>query len=153
MDPVTHALTGWLVSAGCGADRRTRTMAMAVAIAPDLDWAPVLWSGPVLRVHRAVGHNLWVGLLLAVMLGARGAHRLRAVAILYLAFLSHLAWDLTFTDWPQRVLWPVSDWSVPSLGMAPLSRTHFACFIGVAVATLLVMLRTGHNPLERRAQS
>ena len=61
MDPVTHGLTGWLIATGFHTDARTRTLAIASAIAPDLDWAPLLWGGDVQAIHRVVGHNVKVG--------------------------------------------------------------------------------------------
>ena len=116
MDLVTHGLTGWLIATGLRADARTRTFAAVAAIAPDVDWAPILWGGDVLTVHRAVGHNVWVGVPLAAMLAVRSGARWRSAAAFYLAFLSHLAWDLTFVDWPESCCGRYR--STPSLRLA-----------------------------------
>jgi hypothetical protein len=148
MDPVTHALTGWLTATACGADVRTRSIAMAVAVAPDLDWAPLLWGGPVLSVHRVVGHNLWVGLPLAAIFGLAGARWWRSAGVLYLAFLSHLAWDAAFTVWPQKLLWPLSGQAFGTIGWSPLSLPYFISIAVVFLTTMLVMHRTGFSPLE-----
>ncbi len=53
MDPVTHGLTGWLIATGLQADARTRTFAAVAAIAPDVDWAPILWGGDVVLRQNA----------------------------------------------------------------------------------------------------
>ena len=146
MDPVTHGLTGWLIATGLRADARTRTFAAVAAIAPDFDWAPILWGGDVLTVHRAVGHNVWVGVPLAAMLAVRSGERWRSAAAFYLAFLSHLAWDLTFVDWPEKLLWPLSQHAFPTLGWQPLSAQHLLSLGAVCACTVVVMIWTGFSP-------
>ena len=148
MDPVTHGLTGWLIATGLRADARTRTFAAVAAIAPDVDWAPILWGGDVLTPHRAVGHNVWVGVPLAAILAVRSGKRWRSAAAFYLAFLSHLAWDLTFVDWPEKLLWPLSQHAFPTLGWQPLSAQHLLSLGAVCACTVVVMIWTGFAPWE-----
>jgi membrane-bound metal-dependent hydrolase YbcI (DUF457 family) len=148
MDPATHGLTGWLIATGLRADTRTRGLAVVAAIAPDLDWAPILWGGDVLTVHRTIGHNLWVGLPLAAALSLWGTRWRRSAVVLYLAFLSHLAWDLTFVDWPEKLLWPLSQHEFQTLGWGPWSAPHLLSLGAVCACTAIVMLRTGFTPWE-----
>jgi hypothetical protein len=148
MDPATHGLTGWLIASGLGTDARTRGLAVAAAIAPDLDWAPILWGGDVLAVHRTVGHNVWIGVPLAAALALWGASWWRSAIALFLAFLSHLAWDLTFVDWPLKLLWPLAHTDFPTLGWRPWSVPHLLSIGAVCACTIVVMARTGSTPWD-----
>jgi membrane-bound metal-dependent hydrolase YbcI (DUF457 family) len=119
---LAHAAAGYLVyeiARPAGSHRPALlTAAVALAIAPDLDFLPGLLVGQPGAYHRGVTHTLGAAVLAAVvaLVTARrfGLGRPWAVAVwVWAAWISHLVLDAVTADVKPphggRFLWPLSE--------------------------------------------
>ncbi len=122
MDPVTHGLTGALISNLFPRKKATLAMAVLASLAPDLDYISRLWGLDIfLRYHRGITHGIVALAVVPFLLGLMGRWSARKNLLFYsfLAYVCygvHIAMDLT-TQYPTRVLSPL-DWTAYSLDLA-----------------------------------
>jgi hypothetical protein len=116
MNVEAHLAAGWVL-AHCAPRslRESRAFRGAVtfaAMAPDLDAISYVFGERAYATyHHAVGHNLFFGLLVSIVLTGLPAFRgRRGTVLLYtqLAFYSHFFGDYYFTRFPLEAFWPLS---------------------------------------------
>ncbi|HHN65959.1 MAG TPA: metal-dependent hydrolase [Nitrospirae bacterium] len=151
MDPVTHGLTGVMLSNLFPRKKGTLLVALFASLAPDLDYVTRFWGTEVfLRYHRGITHGIGALLLVPLLVGiaARRAYRGRLlffVMLSYLCYGVHIAMDL-MTQYPTRVLSPL-DWSAYSLGIAFIIDPY------VSAAIVLAILFSMRKSVNRRLAS
>jgi len=119
MDPVTHGLTGVVLS-NLGIQRKHALWVLIISsLAPDFDYITRLWGADVfLRYHRGITHGVLalfaVPLVIGLLFGRRKDF-LRYFFLSLLAYGSHLFMDLT-NQYGTRILSPF-DWDPYALDL------------------------------------
>jgi membrane-bound metal-dependent hydrolase YbcI (DUF457 family) len=124
------------------------TLVIAAGFLPDLDGLTLLGGWRFYRTyHRVIGHGLLMTLLGPLGLAWVGSEWLGDSFLplwgwLQLSLVCHLFLDVTFYDWPVKLLWPVSDqaWALGLLAWNDLVPTGL---LYVAAAAALVDRRAG----------
>ncbi len=122
MDPVTHALTGAMLS--CLPPKRQKTMLVLVSasLLPDIDYITRAFGADVfLRYHRGITHGILAAFIVPLIIGAvcRGIFKKGFIYYTLIGFLGysvHLLMDLT-NQYPTRILSPL-DWSNYSMNLS-----------------------------------
>ena len=162
----THLLAGWAVAngvellPGAGLDAHGRRLTVVASLAPFLDGIPILWNYRRFQeVHHEYTFGLPVGAVVVVLLAvaAGRGRRLRTGVACALAFTTNAVIDMFTTNWPVRLLFPLSEfrWAVNELLsdfviyrlIGPASDL---LFIGLAVVIYLRWRRTPFELLGRR---
>ncbi len=154
----THVLSGW-VAASLVRDLtpRERALAMVAATAPDLDGLAILAGREAFETyHHVVGHNLFFGLLVTLVVIAWSRHK-RAMAILSFGlFHLHLVMDSfgSGRDWGISYLWPLvqREWVNPWRWNF-VSWQNMVAAYGLLLVTVILAMRQGRTPLETIAPS
>ena len=153
----THILSGWVVaSAVPRLTPRERGLAMLAASLPDLDGLGLLVSRDAYETyHHVLGHNLFAGLVLTVVLLLFTQHPAPRTAFLYLGlFHLHLVMDSfgSGMDWGIAYLWPVvkREWMNP-WRWGFFSWQNLTAAYGLVAVTFVIAARAGRTPLETLA--
>ena len=117
MDPITHGLTGVVLS-NIGFKRKAVFwVSLLSSIAPDFDYVTRLWGPDVfLRYHRGITHGILALFIVPVIIGiifGRKKDFFYYSFISFLAYAAHIFMDLT-NQYGTRVLSPL-DWQQYSL--------------------------------------
>ncbi len=138
MDPVTHGLTGALLSNLFPRKRAVLTVLLVASLAPDLDYITRLWGADVfMRYHRGITHGVAALLLFTLLMGLsidRGKGFLFYASLSFLGYGTHLVMDLV-NQYPVRILSPL-DWSRYSLDLVFIIDPYIsgAVLLGVVLA-------------------
>jgi len=117
MSPFTHFLIGWSVATSCNLTRKERTFVTIAGIAPDIDGAGlildflgshqeqalVFWG----KYHHISGHNIGLGLFLAIAAFAMSTRRWLVSFLVMVSFHLHLVGDLLGSKGPDGYQWPI----------------------------------------------
>jgi len=107
----THILAGWCLGNSFQLTARERLLCMIAAEIADLDGIGIISSiEAYLDYHHVLGHNVFVGILIVVVLSMI-SRRLLMVPILTLSFASHLVLDSfgSGEGWGLSLFYPLSD--------------------------------------------
>ncbi len=121
MDPVTHALTGFLLPHLGFKRKASLTVSVISSLAPDLDYITMFMSPlDFLKYHRGITHGVLALFLFPLLVGLLLRYKFKGGFFYYasLSFLSyglHLFMDLT-TQYGTMVLSPL-DWTRYSLNL------------------------------------
>ena len=110
MSPITHGMIGWIISQPLE-KRRDRIIVTAASLLPDFDGAGAIISiDYYARYHHIFGHNIFFGLLLALIALKFGVDKIKASILVFLSFNSHILGDLLGSGaaWGLPYLWPVN---------------------------------------------
>ena len=152
----SHGGLGWaLGTLAPGSDRALRAWCVTAAVAPDVDAVSYLFGDVAYsRYHHTFGHNVFLGV---VVVGAaawqqrrRSPRRLAALlALVVIAFGSHLVADAKLSAYPIEPFWPLSRAAYefhPNLGLAAPINTWLV-YVSFAVIALLALWKR-ISPLE-----
>lgn len=112
MNPITHALLGWAVAeTRSDLGMRERGLIVAAAVAPDLDGLGFVAESSLFlfsKYHHVLAHNLFAGLLFALLAAALARTRRVWTALLaFVAFHTHILGDLAGGRGPDDYQWPI----------------------------------------------
>jgi inner membrane protein len=172
MSPVTHFLTGWLISnIPDNLNRRDRAIITLSGVAPDLDSLgivaelltrgsehPLLWWS---EYHHVAGHNLGFSLFVVFIAFFLAVRRWETTGLALLSFHLHLLEDLAGArgpdgyQWPFSYLLPFSDgWEWAWGGQWELNAWPNFVVTGAALAlTFYLAWRRGYSPIEMFSRS
>jgi hypothetical protein len=103
-----HAMLGWTIGLVGGGDVRLRRYSTLAAVLPDIDALPALVSGDMYATHHhTFGHNVFLWGLAVGLIWWR-LRSLRAGAVVFLSFGSHLLADAYFSGLDLYLFWPCS---------------------------------------------
>lgn len=130
MDPVTHGLSGALLSQ-LGFRQKTALAVLIIsAMAPDLDYIAGFWgTDALLHYHRGITHSILALFLFPVIMGVAFLSRggfLYNFGLSFLGYASHLGLDLT-NQYGTRLL-------------SPFTETAYALDITFIIDPLLILL-------------
>ena len=165
MSPFTHLLGGWMVANITPMRRRERAAVTLAAVVPDLDGAGLVvdlfqrgihteFAPHYEAYHRMLGHNVFVGIAIAVVCYAVARERRWLVASLgLLSFHTHLLGDLvgsrgpTPSDiWPIYYLWPLSSHPFAWSGQWALNAwPNIALTFILLMGTIYLAWRRGYS--------
>lgn len=170
MNPVTHMLVGWGVANVARLNRRERACVTLAAVVPDLDGFgvvvdlatrttadPTEWWG---AYHHVLGHNIGLGLVVAVTGFAISTRRWLVMVLSVLSFHLHLLGDVIGArgpdgeHWPIPYLLPFSDaWQLEWSGQWELNAwPNFVISIVLLALTFYIAWRRGTSPVEMVSQ-
>jgi len=121
MDPVTHTLSGMVLSNFTARRKAYFWAAVVSSVLPDMDYVTRLWGLDVfLRYHRGITHGIMAAVaapfVLAIMLRMIAGYGFLPFFVISLAgYALHLLMDLT-NQYGTRILSPL-DWDQYSLGL------------------------------------
>ncbi|MBI4210719.1 MAG: metal-dependent hydrolase [Candidatus Diapherotrites archaeon] len=110
-----HGLISFLAAFPFTKDRRLLLLAFLAGMMPDLDGIPVLFDR---ELFYALHHELLNPLIYAVLFGLVFALALsrfakmdfkKSFAVFAASYALHPLTDAVFTDWPVKLLWPLSN--------------------------------------------
>jgi hypothetical protein len=109
----THVMSGWCIGASLPLTARERLACVLTASGADLDGMSLAWGWAAYRRwHHVLGHNVFFGLLLALLCARLAApgHRVMMTAMGLVLFHVHLVLDYygSGSGWPIYYLWPFS---------------------------------------------
>lgn len=117
MNPITHALVGWVLAEPWLARRRDRGLVVLAGVLPDLDGlglpvelATRTWDTPLAWYtdwHRVLCHNLLFCVLVAGASAALAHRRARVALWVVLSTHLHLLGDLVGSRGPDGRVWAV----------------------------------------------
>jgi inner membrane protein len=147
----SHAGLGWALGVLTpGADRRLRAWAVVAAIVPDIDAAAYLFGDEAyMNYHHTFGHNVFLGVSLALVAGWHHPKHLLAALVTAVAFASHILTDMKLSAYPVVLFWPASRSEyefTPNLGLGAPINTWLVYLSGV-LAVLLAVVKDV-SPLE-----
>ncbi len=166
MNPVTHLLIGWSAANTCGLSKRERLLVTVAGIMPDIDGLGIIpdiltrntahhlqWWG---KYHHQLGHNLGMGLMVALAAFCLAARRRVTAALAAAAFHLHLLCDLLGARGPDGDQWPIpyllpfsNAWQLSWEGQWALNAWPNFVITGIALAvTFFVAWKRGLSPLE-----
>lgn len=115
MSPITHFLTGWVLSSAAGLDRRSRAVASFACVVPDVDGLgiipelltrgskhPLLWFS---EYHHDL-HTLFFALIVSLFVFGISRRWLLA-GLAFASFHVHLLEDLLGSRGPDGYTWPI----------------------------------------------
>lgn len=168
MNPITHALAGWLVANAAVLDRRDRMIVTAASVAPDVDGlglvvdlatrsgsSPTQWFA---EYHHILTHNLLFALLVGIASLILTKRRGLTVFLVLFAFHLHLLGDLIGArgpapegyQWPILYMWPLSEavaWTWR--GQWELNAwPNFLITMAALLLTIFLAWKRGYSPLE-----
>jgi len=154
----THVLSGWVVASAIPElTPRERLLAMAAATAPDLDGlAIVLGRDAFETYHHVIGHNLFFGVLVTLLVARWSSHKRTMTLLAFGLFHLHLVMDSfgSGCDWGISYLWPLvrSEWVNP-WRWEFFSWQNLVAAYGLLLVTFVIAARQGQTPLEAIAPS
>lgn len=110
MTPITHGLIGWSVSQSL-VNRKDRILVTAASLIPDIDGIGVVISLEYYaKYHHVIGHNLLLALIISLFAYMYCKEKLKAAALTFLSFHTHLLGDLlgSGSGWGILYWWPFS---------------------------------------------
>lgn len=146
MDPVTHGLTGAVISNIFPKRKATLALMLIASLAPDVDYITRLWGLDIfLRYHRGLTHGVLSLILFSLFAGIITSTIIRKGFFYYmmLSFTGygiHLLMDLT-NQYPTRILSPI-DWSKYSLNLTFIIDPYI---IGALIVALALIRRKKAN--------
>lgn len=111
MTPVSHGMIGWLIAQPL-IHRRDRILVTVAALVPDLDGLGLAVSLDYYsKYHHVFGHNVFLGLLLALVTLLYGIEKFKCAMLVFVAFNSHIFTDLlgSGVGWGVPYFWPLND--------------------------------------------
>ena len=165
MNPVTHALTGWVLGQSAVHERRDIALITAGTLLPDLDGLgiiaekltagsahPLLWYT---EFHHRLGHNLLAGLLCGFAVWAAARDRARAAFLAVFGFHLHLLEDILGSGGPDGERWTIpyllpfrSDFVIDWTGQWPIEAWPNLLLTFLLLAATLWLARThGFSPM------
>jgi hypothetical protein len=166
MNPASHFLIGWTVANSVNITRRDRALVAVSGVIPDIDGigiiaevltentsTPLIWYS---KYHHVFGHNLIVGVFLAVVVFLFGVKRWAASFLALLVFHLHLLGDLVGSRGPDGYQWPIpyffpfsTDWQLTWAGQWELNAwPNIVITMVVLGITLYQTWKYGRSPLE-----
>lgn len=165
MSPVTHFLTGWVLAAGAGLDRRERAVVTVAAVIPDVDGLgalaelltrnsqhPLLWFS---EYHHTL-HTLAFAVVVSIGAFFVSGRKLMPTVLSFVAFHLHLLEDLVGSrgpdgfDWPIPYLSPFSTrWNWTWAGQWQLNAwPNVALTLVLLCVTLWLAVKRGYSPVD-----
>ena len=164
MSPITHLLLGWTVANGAPSlTPRARAAVTLAGVAPDIDGIGVIWdlvsrSGNFefyQRYHHVFGHNLFFGLLIALLGLLFGVRKWLVAALMFLSFHLHLLGDIIGSRgqgsdfWAVPYFWPLSTREFSWTGQWPLNGWQNFILTGLLLALMFYWAgKRGYSPIE-----
>ncbi len=118
MNPATHFLAGWLIANVDHLERRDRTLVTLASVIPDVDGLGILSDiaskghGVGLtaygQYHHVLAHNVFFGLVLAIVAYAVSKKRGFTALLVLLSFHIHLLGDLLSGRGPDGTVWSIA---------------------------------------------
>jgi inner membrane protein len=155
-----HFLIGWHLARRVTPDIRARRWIGWAGVVPDLDGIGLLVDVATQRSnfyqtwHHLTGHNVFAGLLVAVLAGGF-CRSVRISIAAGVSFHLHLIADLISgrgpdgSGWPILYFWPFSRQEWQWAGQWRLDAwPNTAVFVGLLIWTVLSTRRIGRSPLE-----
>ena len=109
-----HGLIPYFMVLPFTKSKKLRLLAFVAGMLPDLDGIPLLFDMNLYyQLHHELFHAPIYGLLLAIPIAILlskyfGMNRNKAAIVFAAAFISHPLTDVLFTNWPVKLLWPIS---------------------------------------------
>jgi len=145
-------MSGWIAANCLTLSARERFLAMIAAAIPDIDGLGIIiGEEKYLDYHHVVGHNLLLAVLVAAILTAFSAARVKAFVLYFALFHLHLLMDLFGSGelWTIKYFWPFSDREFSTeLGWALFSWQNLTAGGIALLLTLVIACRCGRTPLE-----
>ena len=166
MNPASHFLIGWTVANSVDIPRRDRALVALSGILPDIDGigimaelltentkSPLIWYS---KYHHVLGHNLMVGLILAVAVFMLSVRRWMSAFLALLVFHLHLLGDIAGSRGPDGYQWPIPyffpfshDWKLTWDGQWQLNAwPNILVSLLMLALTLYIAWKRGRSPLE-----
>ena len=169
MSPVTHFLTGWVLSNSWALDRRDRAIITLACVVPDVDGLGIIVdlatrhsqhpTGWLSSFHHSL-HTLLFALVVTVISLVIARRRVRTAALVLVSFHLHLLEDLLGSRGPDGYQWPIP-YLMPFSDVADLSWRgqwalnawpNFAITIALLVVTFYLAWSRGFSPPEMVSQ-
>jgi hypothetical protein len=166
LNPASHFLISWTVANSIDIPYRDRNLVTLSGILADIDGVGIiaevltentttalLWYS---RYHHILGHNLFVGLILAAAVFLFGRRKLISASLAVLVFHLHLLGDLIGSRGPDGYQWPIpylfpfsKQWTFTWQGQWELNAwpNFLVTLIVLGIASYLTWNR-GRSPLE-----
>jgi membrane-bound metal-dependent hydrolase YbcI (DUF457 family) len=165
MSPVTHFLTGWVISNCAKLNRKERAIVTLACVAPDLDGLgivpelltrnsshPLLWF----TFYNHALHTMVFALVIAALAFALAGRRWKAAALALVSFHVHLVQDLLGSRGPDGYQWPIPYLSpfLPKVQLTWSGQWGLNAWPNVAITVVLLAItlwmaaRRGFSPLE-----
>lgn len=144
MDPLSHVMTGWLLSRPLE-EKRDRLIVTALTLSADLDGLTLIRSKELYwKWHHVCGHNAFAALLATAAAACLAKDRGKAALLAAAGFHLHLLMDLVGSgeDWGIAYGWPLFEHVFRS--RPPLLWEHNAWQnVVIAAFLMFVVLRLG----------
>jgi hypothetical protein len=148
----THILSGWCVGNCVQFSPRERLFCMTAAAIADVDGLGFFVSDELYwRFHHYLGHNLFFGVAVSLLMAAWSRRRLAAFAMYVTLFHLHLAMDLVGSGpgWAIYYFWPISNTGYRTTLVWELSSWQNTVAAGTLLAwTLAIAYVARRTPLE-----
>ena len=136
-----HAFIGYIAIAPFTKDRKLRLLGFIGGLWPDLDAISLLFGNEAYLHYHKLMHPLVFGVLFGVLAAIIAGRffkmgRMKSFAAFTAGFFLHIFFDLFFTDWAIRLLWPFSQ----QLFIWPLFINQFILLHAMATLAFLVVL-------------
>ncbi|HIH10070.1 MAG TPA: hypothetical protein HA254_05385 [Candidatus Diapherotrites archaeon] len=109
-----HGLLAFFIVAAFTSDNRLKILALAAGLLPDLDGIAILSDYNLfMALHHELLHPPVYGIIFAAI-AAFALHRIaimdwkQSFAVFAFAYMLHPVTDVILTDWPVKLLWPLS---------------------------------------------
>jgi len=171
MNPITHFLAGWTIANTAKLSKNERAAVTLAGIAPDIDGIGIIaekltassrhpltwWSD----YHHVLAHNLFFGLLLAMVCLFIAKKKWPVAALAFLSFHIHLLGDVIGgggpdgEHWPIPYLWPLTQ----KIQLAWQGQWALNAWQNIVITALLLIVvfilawRRGYSPIEMLSSS
>ncbi|HEQ79322.1 MAG TPA: metal-dependent hydrolase [Euryarchaeota archaeon] len=106
---ISHLLFGWVIGNYSLLEKRDRALAVAAAMAPDLDALSYVFGRSYYEAfHHEFFHSIAFCVFITLLMLPFAKEKIRGGFGIFAAGLSHLFADLIGTSWPMPLLWPFS---------------------------------------------
>lgn len=148
---LVHGLVAYFIVLPFTKSRKLRLLAFAAGMLPDLDGVPLLFDMNLYyQLHHELLHAPIYGVLLAIPVALLlskyfGMSRNKTALVFASAFMAHSITDVFFTNWPVKILWPISaqQFSYPIF----ISYNWFlALAVVIALITQFILSKLPQNP-------
>jgi hypothetical protein len=171
MNPITHFLVSWGVANVKPLERRDRALVTIAGVLPDLDGFgiipelltrntkyPLFWWTDY---HHVLGHNLTLGVIVAIGSFAIAKKRWKTAFLTFLTFHLHLLGDIIGArgpdgyQWPIPYLYPFSEtWQLMWEGQWELYAWPNFVITFIALGSMFyIAWKRGYSPLEMVSRS
>jgi len=148
----THILSGWCLGNLARLNSRERFFCMLAAGAADLDGLSRLAGQETYwDYHHVLGHNVFFGLLIAIILACFSASKGKTLLIYTVLFHLHLTMDYfgSGPDWAILYFWPFSKISLEFKNAWEFySWQNISAAYFLVAWTLIILVRRERTPLE-----